>query len=166
MAGVVTLVAGTEIDEIDGATGMHRIRRTFRYIRDVGDDEAILVTPTSGDAETLKKGIIEAPWAGIISIAASNIGITSNQPVAPFLNMSLQKGRDDVTVVGDGEIVDSLAGEDRAWPVSFGPGDDEQVRSFLIDSQAAGGRTYWMGFASENAKAADWLLTIQLREVA
>lgn len=164
MAGVVTLI--DEVDDIDLTTGFHFIRREFQYTREIGDDEAILVTPTTGDETNQKKGFIEAPWAGVVSVGASNIGVTTNTPIAPFLNVSLILGPDDISGVSDGMVIDLLTGEDRNWPVTFNGGDDEQVRCFPVGSQAAGGRTYWLGFVSENAKAADWLLTIQLMEVA
>lgn len=165
MAGVVTELPGA-IDEVT-IGGVRVTRRKFQYVRAIGDDEAIIVTPTTGDAVALKRGLIEAPWASIISISASNLSAAVLTPVAPVLNMSLDRGPPDITNnVSEGEIVDVLAGEDRAWPVTFPTSFPEQVRCFPVGTQAAGGRTYWLSFASENAKAATWEFTLQCMEAA
>lgn len=163
MAGVVTLL--DEIDETDLVSRVHLIRRTFRYVRAIEDNEAIIITPTVGDAVNLKKGYIEAPWASVISMSVSNLSVEAITPaLPPFLAMSLNRGPADITTnINEGQAVDVLGGEDRAWPASFPVNNPETVRTFPVSSQASGGRTYFMGFSSKADTAATWELTLQCK---
>lgn len=167
MAGVITFVDNA-IDEIDSVTGMHRMRRSFQYVRDAGDDEIILVNPNSGPTADLNKGFFEAPWAGIACLSAQNNSGGIRQPaLPPTLYTALLVGQNDAITIADGQLIDTLAGEDRAWPVSWPSAPDNEVlRTFPVGSQAAGGRTYWMCFASPNALAATWIISMQLMEAA
>jgi len=171
MAGVVTLVSETDTTT---KSGVNLIQVEMLYVRAIGDDEAIVVTPTAGqlsdptlDAVNQDKGYIEAPWGGIVSVSMTNEGAAGNDPAAdPLLLMSLSKG--PVDLVGgltDGEVVDALPGEAQTWPVSF-PVDLEQVRCYAAGTQAAGARTLWLLFSSQDGLAATWRIILRVKESA
>lgn len=167
MAGIVTELPGST-DEVT-KSGIQIIRRKFNYIREIGDDELIVITPTTGSAVDLKRGFIECPWAGLFSISISNIGPSGNSPVSlgPALVMSMDRGPEDITNdSSEGEIVDLLAGEAQTWPASFPTNFPEQVRCYPVGTQAAGARTVWLAFAAENGKASEWEISLQCKEAA
>lgn len=162
MAGTVTLVEETD-KAFHGKVQV--IRRKFIYSRLIADDEAVVITPTSGSTKNQQRGYIEAPQSQLVSVQVKNTSVLVNTPIAIFLAMSLRPPSELVADPFAGQALDTLTGENREWPNNFST-VLEYVRTYGPNSQSTGGRTWFVGFQAENAKDSSWEFTIQTKEAA
>lgn len=161
MANVVTLV-----DEFDVMlkSNQHYLRRRFRYTRDAGDNGAIILTPTAGSATEQLKGFYTVPWATSVGMGVRNNNSGAGRALQSAPSMIGSVSHEAAEIVSGGEGENLEIGSTRSWPATVG-NNLEAARGYSI-GQITPLNLLWLLFHSQDAVAADWIITILFLEGA